>query len=189
MAELGLRLTIVGDGGTIVKLAGEDVPPLVVTVTLTFPALANRPAETKAVSCVELPTVAESAVGPKFTVAGPVKFVPVTVKVKAGPPAVAELGFKLVIVGNGGAMGKLTAPDVPPEVVTVTFTFPALAIRVAGTRAVSCVVLFTVALRAFAPKFTVAGAVKLLPVTVSVKAAPPTVAEFGFKLVMDGVDC
>ncbi len=42
------------------------------------------------------------------------KFVPLTVSVNAAPPAVAEFGLKLVIVGEGLLMLKVAAGDEPP---------------------------------------------------------------------------
>ena len=61
------------------------------------------------------------------------KFVPVTVRTNATPPAVAMAGETEVIVGVGGGDGeitKFTGEDVPPpfpELVTVTEAVPALA--------------------------------------------------------------
>jgi hypothetical protein len=65
-----------------------------------------------------------------------VKFVPFTVSVKAGPPAVAEFGFKLVIVGRE-LIVKVAPAEVTPDSVTVMVTVPAAAIRLAGTAAVT----------------------------------------------------
>ena len=70
------------------------------------------------------------------------KLVPVTVRVNAEPPAVAELGLKLLSVGTGlGAiMVKLSTPEVPPPGVglkTVTLAVPAEAMSVARIDAVS----------------------------------------------------
>ena len=73
------------------------------------------------------------------------KLEPVTVRVKAGPPAVPELGEVEVRVGTGlltAVMVKVCAPDVPPPGVglkTVTVAVPAEAISVAGIEAVSWV--------------------------------------------------
>ena len=62
---------------------------------------------------------------------------PLTVKVKAAPPAVAEEGDKLPIVGANALTVNVAPEDVPAEVVTVTVAVPAVAIRLAGTAAVS----------------------------------------------------
>ena len=79
--------------------------------------------------------------------------------------------------------------DVPAVVVTVTFTVPAVAIIAAVTGAVTVVVLLTVVVSEVVPHFTVAPEIKLVPVTVSVNAAPPAVAEAGLRPVMTGAGC
>jgi hypothetical protein len=88
-----------------------------------------------------LTNVVVSAVVPHCAVAPEMKLVPLIVSVKAGPPAFAELGFRFVIVGGSGMMVNVAPADVPPAVVTVTLAVPALAIRLAGTLALSCVAL------------------------------------------------
>jgi hypothetical protein len=91
-------------GSAMVNVAAE-VPPDVVTATLTAPAVAIRLAGTDAVSWLGLTYVAVSAVPSQFTVAPETKFVPFTVRVKAAPPAVAEEGERLLMVGTwSGAM-------------------------------------------------------------------------------------
>ena len=61
-----------------------------------------------------------------------------TVSVKPNPPAVAETGFRLLIVGVGMLMGNVVAVDaLPPLFVAVILALPALAIRLAGTAAVT----------------------------------------------------
>ena len=73
------------------------------------------------------------------------KLVPVTVRVNADPPAVAEEGDMVERVGTGllaAVMVKVNPPEVPPPGVglkTVTVAVPAVAISVAGIAAVSCV--------------------------------------------------
>ena len=62
---------------------------------------------------------------------------PLTVSLKAAPPAVAELGLKLVMVGGGGMIVNVDPFEVPAVVVTVMLAVPAVAIRLAGTAAVS----------------------------------------------------
>ena len=62
------------------------------------------------------------------------------VRVKPLPPAVAEVGLMLVVVGDGLLMLKVCALDVPPTGVglkTVTLAVPVLAILAAGTVAVN----------------------------------------------------
>jgi hypothetical protein len=83
-----------------VKTDALDVPVSgFTTVTFTGPAEAICAAVTDAVSCVALTKVVDNAVAPQSTVAPETKFVPFTVKLKAGPPALAEDGARLDMVG------------------------------------------------------------------------------------------
>jgi len=122
------------------------------------------------------------------TVDAPTKPVPFTVRVKAGPPAVADAGLKLVMVGTGllivnGLEFEMTEP---PDWNTSTFFVPAVAMSVALMLAVNWV-LDTYAVGRFDPcQRTVASAIKPVPFTVRVKAGPPAVADEGLKLVMLG---
>jgi hypothetical protein len=84
----------------MVNVAAVDVPVGVVTVTLAVPAAAIWLAETAAVSFVALTNVVLNALPFHFTVAPETKSAPFTVSVKATPPAVAEAGLKLVMVGT-----------------------------------------------------------------------------------------
>ena len=125
------------------KVAPANVPPEAVTVTVALPAVAIRFAGTTAVSCAALTYVLANAVVPHCTVALGSKFVPLMVKVNWPPPAGVEEGERLVIVGAGraGEIVNVAPGDVPLVSVTVTFAVPAVAIRLAGTAAVSCVAL------------------------------------------------
>ena len=77
------------------------VPPAVVTVTSTVPAL---PAGAVAVICVALLTVKPLAlVAPNFTAVAPVNPVPVMVTV-VPPPVGPDAGDTLVMVGGGWAL-------------------------------------------------------------------------------------
>lgn len=62
------------------------------TVTDAVPAVAMSLAGTAAVNCVALPNVVVSATPFQCTAEVLMKFVPVTVSVKAAPPALAEEG-------------------------------------------------------------------------------------------------
>jgi hypothetical protein len=71
-----------------------------------------------------------------------VNLLPVTVRVKAAPPAVAEVGEMLERAGTGLLMVKVSAEDVPPPGVglkTVTLEVPEVAISVLGMAALSWV--------------------------------------------------
>jgi hypothetical protein len=69
------------------------------------------------------------------------KFEPVTVKVKAEPPAYPEVGLMLEMEGTGLlVIVKVLDPEVPPpEVNTVTVADPADLMSVVGILAVSWV--------------------------------------------------
>jgi hypothetical protein len=87
---------------------------------------------------VELTNVVVSAAPFHCTVAPVRKLTPFTVNVKAAPPAVADAGLKLVIVGVGTLIGSITAVEgLPPAFTAVMLALVALAIKVAGTVAVN----------------------------------------------------
>ena len=120
---------------------------------------------------------------------------PVSVRVNAASPAVALVGEIAVSVGTAAAIGvpeaigKLRAPEVPPPgagVTTITGTLATVAISAELTAVVSCLVLTNVVVRALPFQVIVEPFSKLLPFTVSVKAAPPAIAPAGLKLVNVG---
>jgi hypothetical protein len=89
---------------TMVNVCALDVPPPGVgftTVIAAVPGVAIRAAVTVAVSCVEETNVVASVVAFHFTVEVETKFVPVTLKVNCGSPAVAQVGLIEVMVGTG----------------------------------------------------------------------------------------
>jgi hypothetical protein len=66
------------------------------------------------------------------------KFEPVAVKVKAGPPAVAELGEMLLSDGGAFVTVKVSGAEVPlPGVVTVMESEPAVLVSLAVKVAVN----------------------------------------------------
>src|SRR5207253_2979984 len=121
------------------------------------------------------------------------KFVPFTVNVNAAPPAVADVGLRLVVVGTGFAGVEIVnvwAFEVPPPgagLNTVTDAVPAVARSVAGMDAVSCdaETNFVVRLAPF-HRTTDEPATKFVPFTVNVNAATPTEADIGLRLVVVG---
>ncbi len=189
VAEVGLRLVIAGVGTLIGSIAAVDgLPPVFTTVMLAFPALAIKFTGTAAVNCVGLTNVVTSAAPFHCTAAPERKPVPLTVSVNAGPPALTEAGLRLLMTGVGPLMGNVAAADgLPPVFVTVTLALLALAIRLAATAAVNCVELTKVVVSGVPFHCTTAPARKFVPLTVSVNAAPPAVAEIGLRLVMVGV--
>jgi len=138
--EIGLRLVIEGAEGALMgNVAGADgLPPEFVTVMLALPMVAIKLAVTAAVSCVELTNVVVSPAPFQFTTAPLMKFVPFTVRGESEPPAVAEVGVMLLIVGVGTVMLKPNDDDaLPPAFATVILALPELAISPAGTAAVN----------------------------------------------------
>jgi len=94
----------------------------------------------------------------------------------------------VVIVSDALPTVKGSAFDVdPPGFTTVTVAVPAEAIELAGTDAVSWVVLTNVVVRADPFHCTVDPTRKPDPLTVSVKAGPPAAAELGERLEREGV--
>ncbi len=166
----------------IVNVTALDVPPQglgLTTVIEAVPAAAMRKAGTVAVSCVEETNVVASAVAFQFTVEVETKFVPFTVNVNCGPPAAAQVGLSELIVGTA-VIVNVTAFDVAAQgFVTVIEAVPAVAIREAGTVAVSWVDETNVVASAVAFHFTVEVETKFVPVTVNVNCAPPAVAQLG----------
>ena len=78
--------------------------------------------------------------------------------------------------------------DVPPHgVTTVSDAVPAVAMRTAGTVAVSCVVETNVVANAVPFQFTVEPETKLVPFTVSVNCGPPAVAQVGLSELSVGI--
>src|SRR5260370_3318888 len=74
------------------------------------------------------------------------KFVPLTVRVKAGPPTVVALGEILVSEGTGLLTVRERDPLAPPGFTTVMERVPAEAMSLAGMAALSSVLLTKVLL-------------------------------------------
>jgi hypothetical protein len=85
------------------------------------------------------------------------------------------------------AIVNVTAPDVAPQLTTVTDAVPAVAIREAGTVAVSCVDETNVVASAVAFHFTVEVAAKFVPFTVKVNCGPPAAAQVGLSELIVGL--
>ena len=84
----------------IVNVCAVDVPPHGVTTVIDeVPAVAMRTAGTVAVSCVAETKPVASGLPFQFTVEPETKFVPFTVSVNCGPPAVAQVGLSELMVG------------------------------------------------------------------------------------------
>ena len=125
-----------------------------------------------------------AGVAPKFTAVAPLKFVPVMVTVVA--PAVGPAVGEMLVTVGAATKVNWSAADValvPPAVVTLTSTVPALP---TGAVAVICVAELTVKpVAAVAPKVTAVAPLKFVPVMVTV--VPPAVGPaVGEMLVMVG---
>ena len=127
---------------------------------------------------------------PKFTVAPVTKPVPIRVSVNAAPLTVAVAGAIEASVGPETALiVNDRLPDVPPPgagLVTVTVAVPAVAISAAVIAAVNSVALTKVVVLAAPLNFTTDVDTMPIPLTVSVKAAPPAVALVGEREVAVG---
>jgi hypothetical protein len=164
-----------------------DVPPHgLTTVIEAVPGLAMRAADTVAVSCVEETNVVVSAAPFQFTIEVEMKFVPLTVNVNCGSPHAAQIGLSELMVG-AALMVSVTAPDVDAHPPTVIEAVPGVAMRAAGTVAVSCFELTNVVASGLPFQFTVEPETKLLPFTVSVNCGPPAAMQVGLIELIVGV--
>ena len=183
---------IAGDGLLIENVAAGDEPPPGAgfwTTTLAVPAEAMSLAGIEAVSCVALTNCVVRGLPFHQTLEALTKPVPLMVKVNAAPPVKAEFGLKLVIAGAGLLIVNVAAEEEPPPgagLLTTTLTVPAVAISAAEIEAVICVALTNCVVRWLPFHQTVEAPTKPVPLTVSVNAEVPAVAEFGLKLVMAG---
>ena len=110
-AEAGaIKVSVGPETALIVNDRVPDVPPPgagFVTVTLAVPAVAMSAAVIAAVNCVALTNVVVLAAPLNFTTDVDTNPVPLTVRVKAAPPAVALVGDREVSVGAGLLMVKV----------------------------------------------------------------------------------
>jgi hypothetical protein len=123
------------------------------------------------------------------------KFVPVTLRVNAGPPATAVAGFNTAMVGAPTA--KVEPGEVaPPGLCTVRLRLAALASEAVGIVAAMLVAVPAVTVNAFVPAYTVepaakppappVPAMKFVPLTVTVVSGDPVGTAFGLTEVIAG---
>ena len=147
------------------------MPTVVVTVTLTLPAVPAGVTAVRELALTKVTFVAGAV--PKSTVAPRAKLVPVMVTV-VPPVAGPDEGLTPVTVGAPKRYVKRAADEgteVPEVVVTVTETVPAVP---AGDTAANDVALLKVTpVAGIEPKYTVAPLAKLLPTICTV--VPPVV--------------
>ena len=162
-----------------------------VTVTFTVPAVAISAAGM--VATIWVLVTDEGAIAgldPKFTVAPALKPVPVILSVNPAPPTVAVVGATEVSAGPEAVLiaNDKLADEPPPGagLVTVTVTVPVMAISVAVIAAVNCVAFTNVVVLVAPLNLTTDVGTNPVPLTVSVKAAPPAVALVGEREVAVG---
>ena len=195
-ALLGASVESTGTGLPAVTMKDRalEVPPPgagVTTVTWAVPAATRSLAGMAALSWVALTNVVVRLLPFQRTVEADTKPLPVTVRVKAGPPCKAVLGASVESTGTGlpAVIVKDRALEVPPPgagVNTVTCAVPAAARSLAGMAALSWVALTNVVVRPPPFQRTVEADTKPLPVTVRVKAGPPWSALLGASVESTG---
>jgi hypothetical protein len=172
----------------MVKVALADVTPPSTTVMVAFPAVMMKLAGTVAINCVELTKVVGNCEPFICTVAPGANPVPLTVKAKDGCPADTLGGLSELIVG--GAVEpftvKLTLLEPRPFATTIMGNVPGAAIRFAGTNAVNWVGLTNVVCNGTPFQYANVADVNPVPLTVRVKAAPPTLALAGLSELIVG---
>jgi hypothetical protein len=192
VVDVGEMLVVVGAGLFTVKVCVPEVPPPgpgFTTVIESVPPTAIFPAGTVMLIVVLEMNVVTNGMPLKSMVDDALKFVPVTVSVKLGPPAVVDVGEMEVAVGAGLLIVSVCELEVPPPgagFVTVIDAVPPTAMSGAVIVAVTVVLEIKVVARAEPLKSTVDDALKLVPFTVRVNCAPPAVVEVGLIDVVVG---
>ena len=191
-----------GTTSLILNAAAFDTPPPpaptggVKTVTFAVPATAMSEGVISALNCLDEIKVVGWSVPFHRTTEVLTKFVPVTVRVNPGPPAVAEFGLIVMIVGVCGACGVIVngngfdeppPPDPAGGVKTVTFADPAVAMSEAKIVAVNCVLETKRVGRSDPFQRTDELVRNSEPLTESVNPGPPAVAVLGERLIKVGV--
>src|SRR5579871_1997163 len=177
----------------MVKVRLLEAPPPgagLTTVTAAVPGVAMSEAGTVAVNSVCETKVVVSGLPFQSTVELERKALPLTTRVKAGPPVPVLLGLMIESTGAGLSMVKVSALEVVAFWTTVTLAVPAVAMSEAGTDACNSASDTNVVVSAAPFQSTTAPGSKLLPLTVRVKLEPPAVAEEGDRLesVASGAD-
>jgi hypothetical protein len=174
------RVTVGAGGSTVLNVMAFEVAPPAVTVMEAEPGWATRFAGTAAVTCPAPMTVVTREVEFQKTTAFAVKPVPFTVSVNGALPAVAVEGLRPVMVSETGLMvnvRELEVCEFPLE--TVTLAVAAVARRLAGMAAVSCVALAKAVASGEPFHCTAEVLVNPVPVALRVMDEAPAVAEFG----------
>jgi len=181
------------EGPALLTLNAElpEVPPGAGfdTVTWAVPGVATSVAAMAACNCVALIKLVLRADPFQLTTEPLTNPLPLTVKAKAAPPAVALDGARELMEGPALLTLNAELPEVPPPGAgfdTVTWAVPGVATSVAGMAAFNCVAPTNVVVRADPFQLTTEPLTNPLPFTVKVKAAPPAVALDGAREPMEG---
>jgi hypothetical protein len=126
-------VVIVSGAGLIVNVTALEAKPELETVTVALPGDAISPAGTVAVSCAGATKAVANADPLNWTTAPGPNPLPFTVKVNPGPPAICELGLRLVMAGLTVNMARLVGA--PPGFTTRTLAAPEFAVSPEGTDA------------------------------------------------------
>jgi hypothetical protein len=110
----------VGGGETVKGRELDKLFPGLATVTLAVPAVAMSLAGIEAVNCVPLTKVVERPEAFHLTVESFTKLEPFTVRVKAGPPELAEVGLILVSAGTTAAIASVNCLVAVPAPLSLT---------------------------------------------------------------------
>jgi hypothetical protein len=183
-----------GFAAVIANVTEFEIPPPgdgLKTVTAALPGPAMSPAGIAAVTCPALTKVVGRSAPFQRTTDVEMKLLPFTVSVKAAPPAIADVGLMLVMLGTGFAavIVNVTELEVPPPgdgLKTVMSAVPGSLIRLAGIVAVSMLVPPKVVERSDPFQRTTDVEIKPLPLTVRVKAGLSAGMDVGLMLVMVG---
>src|ERR1017187_9612546 len=167
----------VGGPELTVNDTGPLLPSVVMTLTVVSPGAALAAMVKLAVIWVVSTTVTPLTVTPALAtmmVAPGMKLAPDKVPGTVAPCAPFD-GLMELMVGTAGITVKDTGPLIPPEVVTVTFVPPSVALAAILKVAVICVALTTVTPLTVTPALatlTVAPEMKPVPVKVTRTVAP-----------------
>ncbi len=190
--ELGNKVVIVGAWKfAAIKFTEFELAVPVTTRTVAVPGWAISAAGMAAVRRV-LSTKVVVRLDPfHCTTEVEVKFVPLTVRVNAGPPTTAELGLMLVtrecwspVIVNVTAFE--VCPPAGPGLKTVIWAVPGAAMSSAVIAASSVAGGIRVVTRALPFQRTTDEELRLVPVTVRLNAGPPAGLELGATLAMVG---
>ena len=179
LSELTVSAALIVTTSVALAVLQGPAPLLAVIVTLVVPAAVGVPEITPVLVLTLRPVGSGLAVKLVGLFAAVIAYEKAT-------PTVPHAVSGLVIAGVL-AIVNVCAFEVPPHgVTTVIEAVPAVAMRAAGTVAVSCVAETNVVVSAVPLHLTVEPETKLVPFTVSVNCGPPAVAHVGLSELIVG---